>query len=186
MLLLMAEKRSKLRKETFIISGRLTAETGTSCTRVQKLIKPAAKLVIDYGFVIVMRTMRRNNSRIPELKDTVGSWLLSAASAWKNSCYWLCIIAEVFCFHWDETIDMHTCGRGRSWVGHVFSVHNWKSRGFPGSPVVKTLLPMQGVRVLSLVGELRSHVLHGTVKKSEKEKKKIYTIYTSRRVSSGG
>ena len=112
--------------------------------------------MIDYGFVIVMRTMRRNNSRIPELKDTVGSWLLSAASAWKNSCYWLCIIAEVFCFHWDETIDMHTCGRGRSWVGHVFSVHNWKSRGFPGSPVVKTmpsnaegacLISGQGVKV---------------------------------------
>ena len=80
--------------------------------------------MINYGFVIVMRTMRRNNGRIPELKDTVGSGLLSVASAWKNSCYWLCIIAEVFCFHWDETIDIHTCGRGRSQVGHVFSVHN--------------------------------------------------------------
>ena len=55
-MLLMAEKRSKLWKEAFIISGLLMAETGTKCTVVQKLIKPAAKLVINYGFVIVQRT----------------------------------------------------------------------------------------------------------------------------------
>lgn len=31
--------------------------------------------------------------------------------------------------------------------------------------VVKTVLPRQGVQVLSLVGELRSHVPHGAAKK---------------------
>ena len=55
-MLLMAEKRSKLRKEAFIISGLLMAETGTSCTLVKKLIKPAATFVVNYGFAIVQRT----------------------------------------------------------------------------------------------------------------------------------
>ena len=35
---------------------------------------------------------------------------------------------------------------------------------FPGGPVVKNLLPMQGVRVRSLVAKLRSHKLHGQKK----------------------
>ena len=30
-------------------------------------------------------------------------------------------------------------------------------RDFPGGPSVKTLLPLQGVWILSLVGELRGH-----------------------------
>ena len=34
----------------------------------------------------------------------------------------------------------------------------------PGSPVVKTALPLQGVQVQSLVRELGSHRLHGMVK----------------------
>ena len=34
-----------------------------------------------------------------------------------------------------------------------------------GSPVVKTLLPMQGAWVRSLVRELRSHTLQGTANK---------------------
>jgi len=38
-------------------------------------------------------------------------------------------------------------------------------RGFPGGPVVKTLLPRQAATVQSLVGELRSHKLGSTVKK---------------------
>ena len=42
---------------------------------------------------------------------------------------------------------------------------------FPGGPVVKTMLPMQGVQFRSLVGELRSHLLYGAAKK---EKKKRY------------
>lgn len=121
-MLLMAEKRSKLRKEAFIISGLLMAETGTSCTLVKKLIKPAATFVVNYGFAIVQRTggIWQN----PLVKGTVDSWVLSVASDWRNSCYCLCIVAEVFCFDWDETMDMLTCGRGRSLVGHVFSVRN--------------------------------------------------------------
>ena len=35
---------------------------------------------------------------------------------------------------------------------------------FPGGPVVKTALPMQGGRVRSLVGELRSHIPCSTAK----------------------
>ena len=34
-------------------------------------------------------------------------------------------------------------------------------RDFPGGPVVKNPLPMQGTRVRSLVGELRSHMPWG-------------------------
>ena len=37
------------------------------------------------------------------------------------------------------------------------SSHKGKSRDFPSGPVVKTYLPMQGARVRSLVGKLRSH-----------------------------
>ena len=37
--------------------------------------------------------------------------------------------------------------------------------GFLGGPVVKTLLAMQGIWVQSLVGELRSHMLHGVAKR---------------------
>ena len=33
-------------------------------------------------------------------------------------------------------------------------------RYFPGCPVVKTLLQMQGIRIQSLVGEQGSHMLH--------------------------
>ena len=42
-------------------------------------------------------------------------------------------------------------------------------RDFPGGPAVKKLLlPMQGVQVQSLVGELRFHVLWGVAKKKSK------------------
>ena len=40
---------------------------------------------------------------------------------------------------------------------------------FPGGPVVKTMLPMQGVQFRSLVGELRSHLLYGAAKKDKKK-----------------
>ena len=36
--------------------------------------------------------------------------------------------------------------------------------GFPGSPVVKTLLSLQQAQVWSLVGEPRSCMLHGAAK----------------------
>ena len=43
---------------------------------------------------------------------------------------------------------------------------------FPGVPVVKTELPLQGARVRSLVGELRSHMPQGVAKKSKLKKEK--------------
>ena len=39
---------------------------------------------------------------------------------------------------------------------------------FPGCLMVKTPLPMQGMWVQLLVGQLRSHMLHGPAKKEEK------------------
>ena len=45
-------------------------------------------------------------------------------------------------------------------------------RYFPGSPVVKTALPMQGARVPFLLGELKSCIPYGTAKKKKKEKLK--------------
>ena len=44
-------------------------------------------------------------------------------------------------------------------------------RDFPGTPVVGTLLPLQGVWVQSLVGELRSHMLCGVAKKFKNKNK---------------
>ena len=40
-----------------------------------------------------------------------------------------------------------------------------QTRGFPGDPVVKAGLPMQGAWIQSLVRELRPYVPHGTAKK---------------------
>ena len=39
-----------------------------------------------------------------------------------------------------------------------------ESRDFLEGPVVKTAIPMQGVKALSLVKELRSHMLHEVAK----------------------
>ena len=39
--------------------------------------------------------------------------------------------------------------------------------GISGGPVVKTVLPMQGTQVPSLVRELRSHMLPDTAKKKK-------------------
>ena len=44
------------------------------------------------------------------------------------------------------------------------------NRDFPGGPVAKTALPMQGVQVQSLVVELRSHMPRGTARKNKKQK----------------
>ena len=44
---------------------------------------------------------------------------------------------------------------------------------FLGGPAVQTVLPMQGVQVQSLVGELRSHIAHAVTKKKKKKKGKI-------------
>ena len=48
-----------------------------------------------------------------------------------------------------------------------FGIFQWKSGSwdFPDSPLVKTVLPIKGTWVQSLVGELRSHMLCGTSKK---------------------
>ena len=48
---------------------------------------------------------------------------------------------------------------------------SFPDRDFPGAPVVKTVLPMQGVWVRSLVRELRSHMPHG---KKQNTKQKQY------------
>ena len=52
------------------------------------------------------------------------------------------------------------------------STHIWD---LPGSPVVKTVIPLQGASVLSLMREIRSHMLHGSDKKRKEEKFKINT-----------
>jgi len=41
--------------------------------------------------------------------------------------------------------------------------------GLPDGPVVKTLLPLQGARVQSLVRELRSHMPSSVAKKKKKD-----------------
>ena len=43
-------------------------------------------------------------------------------------------------------------------------------REFPGDPVVKAGLPMQGAWIQSLVRELRPYVPHGTAKKKNADK----------------
>ena len=53
-------------------------------------------------------------------------------------------------------------------------IHNSKTepREFPGSPVVDSMLPVQGPWVLSLIRELKSHMLHGRENKIEKKKER--------------
>ena len=41
---------------------------------------------------------------------------------------------------------------------------NWED--FPDGPAIKTVLPLQGVRARSLVGELRSHMPRGAAKET--------------------
>ena len=41
---------------------------------------------------------------------------------------------------------------------------------FPSNPVVKTVLPLQGMWVQSLVGELRSYMLCSTAKRLKKKR----------------
>ena len=43
----------------------------------------------------------------------------------------------------------------------------------PGGPVVKTALPVQGVWVQSLAGELKSHIPHSAAKKKKKKDKDV-------------
>ena len=52
-------------------------------------------------------------------------------------------------------------------------------RDFPGGPVVKTLLPLQGARVPALVRELRSRMPRGAAKKKRKQNEphKYPTLY---------
>ena len=44
-----------------------------------------------------------------------------------------------------------------------------KCRDFPGGPVVKTVLPLRGAQVPSLVGEPRSHIPVGAAAKKKKD-----------------
>ena len=52
---------------------------------------------------------------------------------------------------------------------HLLTSRTALSWDFPGSPVIKIWIPVQGTWVQSLVGELRSHMAN---KKKEKKKKK--------------
>ena len=52
-------------------------------------------------------------------------------------------------------------------VGRPMTSKTWVCRDFPEGPVVKTLLPLQGVRVQTLVRELRFHVLLGVGEKQK-------------------
>ena len=47
---------------------------------------------------------------------------------------------------------------------------------FPGCPVVKIVLPMQGAQVESLVGELRSYMLHSAPRKKTAKLKLVHTF----------
>ena len=54
--------------------------------------------------------------------------------------------------------------------------------GLPGSLVVKTVRPLQGAQVQSLVRKLRSHMLHGTAKKKKAERRVMWLDHTGGRV----
>lgn len=46
-----------------------------------------------------------------------------------------------------------------------------KSRDFPGSPMMKTMLPRQGMQVGSLLRELKAHMVKKLKKKKNPERK---------------
>ena len=56
-------------------------------------------------------------------------------------------------------------------------------RDFPGGPVVKILLPLQGVRVHSLVRELRSCMPHSASKKKRERERKRETASALKQVT---
>ena len=55
------------------------------------------------------------------------------------------------------------------WFHCAAKVKNYCSWESPGGPVVKTVLPLQGVWVRSLVGELRSHIPCSVAKNKQKK-----------------
>ena len=57
---------------------------------------------------------------------------------------------------WTPRTCLRDCGDGTRISGR---------QDFPGAPVFQTALPTQAVRALSLVGELRSHMLSGVANK---------------------
>ena len=57
------------------------------------------------------------------------------------------------------------------------------ARDFPGSPVVKTALPLHGARVRYLVGELRSGMPRGMAKKKKKKFMVISWLWLPEKVS---
>ena len=58
------------------------------------------------------------------------------------------------------------------------SFKNDRVRDFPGCPVVKTVLPKQGAQVESLVGKLRSYMLHSAPRKKKKKPAKLKHVHT--------
>ena len=90
-------------------------------------------------------------------------------------------INSIFSLFWVETQIFAVNTVFCMWNSIVILFFNHlknQSRDSSGSPVVKTVLPVQGARVWSLVGEQRSHMLHSVVKKNFiylKIKAKIFT-----------
>ena len=56
------------------------------------------------------------------------------------------------------------CPSTKEWVKTVVWPCNTTWRDFPGCPAVKTVLPLQGAQVRSLVWELRSQMPHSEAK----------------------
>ena len=84
----------------------------------------------------------------------------------QESLIWGPEISLTFC-HWKEfrkTRDVCWRDHGKCHITVLSS--NQHSHG---GLVVKTTLPLQGAWVWSLVGELRSHMLHGMVKKKKED-----------------
>ena len=56
-------------------------------------------------------------------------------------------------------------------LGHGYQMDlgsNYDARNFPGRPVVKTVLPVQGAQVQTLIRKLRSQMLYSKAKKKKK------------------
>ena len=52
-----------------------------------------------------------------------------------------------------------------------------KSRDFPGSPMMKTMLPRQGMQVGSLLRELKAHMVKKFKKKKSRKKESKSSIW---------
>ena len=106
-------------------------------------------------------------SSIDNIRDIISCWYLTK----------IIVVTFEISFTTRRTSFFKRC-YGYSKINNNNNKHTWclqgtspftwikteSSRGFPGGPVVKTILPMQGALVWSLVGELRSHIPRGAAK----------------------